>query len=277
MSSSEGGHHPGRIGVGDGPGEPCRAVGVDFARTEAQDAADYLLHQYAQGAHARIRLSSDPEPLVTGHVDADGVLHIDSAADALRDQVTRWAQAMTPAFQEFHEQMRRTVEAIGVSLRPLAEFLEQHPELRNMQPEPPVQGCHHLCGRWPEHECGGEATGTLAYRPGGREIPMCDSCREVTLAGPPRPILRGAERDWPADGKASTCAHVCGGSPDHVCDARATTTIRHPLPSGGTRVLPLCGPCAVAENAAATAARPAAAAEPPTPRTPPRTPRPAAR
>jgi hypothetical protein len=71
-------HYPDRIGVGDGPGEPCRVVGVDFARAEAQAAADYLLRQYAQGAHARIRLGPDPEPLVTGHVDADGALHIDS-------------------------------------------------------------------------------------------------------------------------------------------------------------------------------------------------------
>jgi len=85
------------------------------------------------------------------------------------------------------------------------------------------------------------------------------------------------EAHWPADAKATTCAHVCGGSPDHVCDARATTTIRHPLPSGGTRVLPLCVPCAQAEESAATAVRPAAAAEPPTPRTPPRTAPPAAR
>ena len=58
-----------------------------------------------------------------------------------------------------------------------------------------------------------------------------------------------AAKNWPAP-KGAVCAHVCGPDPGHVCDARAATTIRHPLPSGGTRTLPLCGPCADAERAA---------------------------
>lgn len=56
-----------------------------------------------------------------------------------------------------------------------------------------------------------------------------------------------AEANWPAGG--STCAHVCGPDPGHVCDAKAVTTLRHTLPSGGVRHLPLCGPCAQAETA----------------------------
>jgi len=234
VSSSEGGtRHPGRIGVGDTPGIPCRVVGFDF--TPDSDG-----------------------PLVAGYRDADGALHIDSVGDASpRVQVAYWAQAMAPAFREFHEQMRHTLEAIGVSLRPLVEFIEQHPELRDMQPEPPTEGCHHFCGRWPEHDCDGEATGTLAYRPGGREVPVCGGCRDATLARSPRPPARDAAaldpeleaaKHWTEHGGA--CAHVCGGGADHRCGAKATTSLTYRLPSGGTRRMPICGPCKTAEEAA---------------------------
>lgn len=64
-----------------------------------------------------------------------------------------------------------------------------------------------------------------------------------------------AAKHWPAQG--STCAHVCGPDPGHRCDARATTTLRHPLPSGGICDLPLCGPCAAAESPAASPSSPA--------------------
>lgn len=56
-----------------------------------------------------------------------------------------------------------------------------------------------------------------------------------------------AARHWEAQGRV--CCHVCGPDPGHVCDAKAVTSLRHPLPSGGHRDLPLCGPCAQAENA----------------------------
>ena len=55
-----------------------------------------------------------------------------------------------------------------------------------------------------------------------------------------------AAKNWPAQG--NVCAHVCGPDPGHVCDARAVTHLTHPLPSGGTRTLPLCRPCANAED-----------------------------
>lgn len=57
-----------------------------------------------------------------------------------------------------------------------------------------------------------------------------------------------AARHWEAQGKV--CCHVCGPDPDHRCDAKAVTTLRHPLPSGGVRDLPLCGPCNAAEASA---------------------------
>lgn len=61
-----------------------------------------------------------------------------------------------------------------------------------------------------------------------------------------------AARHWPAPSRA-VCAHVCGADADHRCDARATTSLRFTLPSGGLRDLPLCGPCAQAESDLAAA------------------------
>lgn len=66
--------------------------------------------------------------------------------------------------------------------------------------------------------------------------------------------MLASDRDWPADGKATTCAHVCGADPDHTCDAKAATALTFTLPSGGKRHLPLCGPCHQAETAAAAGA-----------------------
>lgn len=48
----------------------------------------------------------------------------------------------------------------------------------------------------------------------------------------------------------ATCAHVCGPSPDHVCDVRATGILRHTNLAGGTTDMPICGPCKAAETAA---------------------------
>lgn len=58
-----------------------------------------------------------------------------------------------------------------------------------------------------------------------------------------------AARHWGAPPRA-VCAHVCGPDAGHSCDARATTSLRFTLPSGGVRDLPLCEACADAENAA---------------------------
>ena len=62
-----------------------------------------------------------------------------------------------------------------------------------------------------------------------------------------------AAKHWPAQG--STCAHVCGGGADHRCEAKATTSLAFTLPSGGTRNLPLCGPCHQAESRTTEAAQ----------------------
>lgn len=54
--------------------------------------------------------------------------------------------------------------------------------------------------------------------------------------------------DWPEQG--STCAHVCGADPDHQCQAGASVHLTYALPSGGTRSMPMCGPCYQSETAA---------------------------
>lgn len=56
------------------------------------------------------------------------------------------------------------------------------------------------------------------------------------------------DKDWHEQG--STCAHICGPDPDHQCDARAATSLKYKLPSGGTRTMPICGPCNASEGAA---------------------------
>ena len=78
-------------------------------------------------------------------------------------------------------------------------------------------------------------------------FPLPEVRHDATCAHAHRPLTAQSARDWPQQG--STCAHVCGPDPDHRCDAKAVTTLRHALPSGGVRHLPLCGPCNAAESA----------------------------
>lgn len=107
----------------------------------------------------------------------------------------------------------------------------------------------------------------------GHPVPMCAPCRTAaaetnpegiphqfdgilaTLAGEYVPSVTAglsepitdADANWPADA-SRICAHVCGC--DHECDVRATTSLTYRLPSGGTRSMPICGPCHAAETAA---------------------------
>lgn len=79
-------------------------------------------------------------------------------------------------FEELHAFVLHAWEA----LRPLAEYLDAHPELAGLEPEPNVLGCHHLCGRTPGHGCTVEATTTLTMD-SGHAIPMCQPCWEAAL------------------------------------------------------------------------------------------------
>jgi hypothetical protein len=290
--SRSGERYPDRIGVGDGPGEPCRVLGFDF--TPDRDG-----------------------PLVAGHRDADGVLHIDSlrtprrpSHDEIAAHVSRLRTAADFAVdisappnscarcgteQRAHDANHAYTQPDD-ALR-LARMRERRRARLNPRPAPTplpdvlvtfaadTARVAESMRRLGEAISGALQPAIAAERarqeaitigaPAPAESPGYEALRRVVLAMQGAGPILASDADWDAQG--AVCAHVCGGSPDHVCDARATTTIRHPLPSGGTRVLPLCGPCAVAENAAATGARPGAAAEPPTPRTPPRTAPPAVR
>lgn len=93
--------------------------------------------------------------------------------------------------------------------------------------------------------------------PLGRLLPTPDQTAERRAAAAPP---RLGHLDTPESG--STCAHVCGADPDHVCDARASTYLEHKNLAGGTRRLPLCGPCHHSETAAIAAARYAPAETP---------------
>lgn len=227
--------YPSRIGVGDGEGWPCRFVAVDFAR-------------------------SDETAAVSGHRDADGILHLDRAGTE------------RPPMVELNEHFSR--------LRTSADFL--------VDVTAPPNGCER-CGTLERDHATDHSYVTPAD---ALRLARMKTRREARLNPAPRPALlpevfatftadtsrlaeamlrigetitrsmqpvfaqirsvaftlSGApvEANWAAEG--SVCAHVCGPDPGHVCDARATTTIRHALPSGGTRTLPLCGPCHAAET-----------------------------
>lgn len=216
--------YPDRISIGDGPMIQRRFVGIDITPPDLT-----ALHADIQ----RLRPGIAPDGTFRlGHAE------VSFTQQLTREQASALVAGLTAAFQPLSEGLQRTFEALCIALRPLAEFFGE--------PEPDWQGCHHWCGRWPGHECAGEATGTLAYRPGGRQVPMCDACQQVTRTQPPRPLTLASERNWIEQG--STCAHVCGPTPGHRCDAKAVTSLRHPLPSGGVRHLPLCGPCDAAER-----------------------------
>jgi hypothetical protein len=92
----------------------------------------------------------------------------------------------------------------------------------------------------------GEYDGIIASLEGGAYTPTrqtiaapvdIDSVMATLNWGQP---LTDADANWPADA-SKVCAHICGG--DHECDTRATGRLTYNLPSGGTRAMPICGPC----------------------------------
>lgn len=149
------------------------------------------------------------EVVVYGHRGADGALHIDQAEP--RDVVATVA-VDTAAFTEA---LTRTVEALRQAARAA--------------------------------ESSGERMRALVEQAGFGTLEPYDLTRpaEVFVSMTAPGVAR--DEDWPAPTGTQTCAHVCGPDPGHVCEARAVTMLRHKLPSGGTRELPLCGPCHTAE------------------------------
>lgn len=69
------------------------------------------------------------------------------------------------------------VEALTMALQPITDYAAEHPEILLPDYGPDPGPCHHACWIGPEHECTGESFTSVAYRPGGRLVPMCEPCR----------------------------------------------------------------------------------------------------
>lgn len=235
---------PSRIGVGDESGAPCRIFGMDI-----------------------------DGPLISGVRESDGTFTLDrvslpaapSPYDAFRHLRFEFEVPTFPAGQSFAERMAALIECYGLAPTPplasppttmadLAEAVAQQRRLVDAQTvgeiavgDPRVLGTDELLEYFAQ------------VRPASHFV--VDAPPE-----PARPVEDPeleAAKHWPAQG--NVCAHVCGPDPGHVCDARAVTHLRHQLPSGGTRELPLCGPCADAEGVPATRGAPTPAATPSAP------------
>jgi hypothetical protein len=215
---------PDRIGIGGGPMVPCRIIGMDFT----------------------------PE---TGHTFVSGTREPDGTFRL--DQVTYEGEIQGPVFPEGQtavERMAALLDHYGVA--PPAELVEAVDEDRRRVDAQTLGDLPPDCVIELEADAGtlyaalrraGEAARQLAagFQPMfdavgrvGRSVGAIRSALDPEL-------IEG--RDWPAE--SAVCCHVCGPDPGHTCDACATTSITHPLPSGGRRVLPLCGPCHHAETA----------------------------
>jgi hypothetical protein len=199
---------------------------------EAQDAANYLLAQYAQGRE-RSTLTLSPQPPEPPDARFPGRVRFGDGP---------WMPA------------RVEVEALQ-----FPNYIDY-----TLEPRRPPHELLENCEATFDFTASAEQLAELARALGqlGRTVSQSLAPAFSSLAQAVRPVAERiaarldpeleAARHWPAPTGTQTCAHVCGPDPGHSCDARATTTIRHALPSGGQRTLPLCGPCAAAESAAAS-------------------------
>lgn len=216
---------PSRIRIGDGPEMPCRIVAMDI-----------------------------DGPLISGVREPGGTFTLDRASlpsgwspyDALTHLRFEFDGPTFPAGQSFAERVAALIECYGLTPAPpppsrpstmadLADVVAQQHRLVDAQTlgEIPVGDPRVL-----------EADDLLDYF---SQVRTAADFMVDADGAPTNPELESA-KNWAAGG--STCAHVCGPDPGHVCDARAVTMLNHKLPSGGTRELPLCRPCADAEGVA---------------------------
>jgi hypothetical protein len=208
-------------------------------------------------------------PLISGVREPDGTFRLDQEArSGLGISCTVFDAAGNPVGGEFqidratyaelvgrlHGPVREAAEALSRAMEPIAAATETMGSLTerliasvmNARPEPRdlVIELTADTTQFAEALMQMGASRRLAPAPAASRGPTrFDDDRDMSAAVP----LTDADRDWKSYG--NTCAHVCGADPGHACDARATTTLKHPLPSGGVRDLPLCSPCAQAEAA----------------------------
>lgn len=106
--------------------------------------------------------------------------------DAVREALVRFGAAVRPQIEQqvlgVWAWLLPQVEASAAAVRSLCAWLAENPDLLQPDYGPDTGPCHHLCGYAPEHECTGEGVTALAYRPGGRLVPMCARCRDVVHA-----------------------------------------------------------------------------------------------
>lgn len=232
---------PGRIGVGDGPGMPCRFVAADMAFRSAE-----------QFPHVPLPA---PVSVASGRRDEDGTVYFDVTFD--RDALARWIRSMNEALRAVGEEMRRSAEAAAQATRPLAEWIQRNGEA--IERAAVESADSYLAARMSRSVRVTRTLHSPDVEDSERHFAQMRSAADfiVNADGAPTDAELESAKNWAAGG--STCSHVCGPDPGHVCDARAVTMLRHPLPSGGTRTLPLCGPCADAEDAAQPDLEPIAA------------------
>jgi hypothetical protein len=137
--------------------------------------------------------------------------------------------------RQFEELRAMTMAHVQAGMAALAELLQRG--LYSYAHYAALVGITVNAGRHPGYDGFAASLDGAAYPP-ARATPALDW-------GDP---LTEADANWPSQG--STCAHICGAGPDHACDARATTRLVYKLPSGGTRSMPICGPCHESETAA---------------------------
>jgi hypothetical protein len=226
--------YPDRIGIGDGPTTPCRLTGMDFA---------------AGG------------PIVSGVREPDGTFRIDRVStpyqtfSEIRARIERHYDPAPNGCRDCGTEQRAHGPQHPYTEPPDTLRLARMKHRRQARLNPPfrITPPRDLLVTFTVHtEAMQRAFADLAeaMRPLGERMAAAGrTFREAaeTAGGTAEPIL-ASDLDWRAQGKV--CCHVCGPDPGHCCDARATVSITHPLPSGGTRTLPLCGPCHQAEEAA---------------------------
>lgn len=251
---------PDRIGIGDGPAVPCKVIGFDFTRDGATS--------------------------VVGHRDENGIMYIDSWEASsepgptftveqarLTAERTGWYAYSMPPRPASHYLVDvsappNSCSRCGIEQRGHGEDhayvtpdnvlrLARMKARRAKRLEPPrpaaispdmiVESRVNTGAFTAAMVRAMEGLGEAARRAG-------EQMRTFTAAiggpgdeegwGEP---LNDADANWPDDA-SRVCAHICGG--DHECDARAATSLKYELPSGGTRSMPICGPCYTSETAA---------------------------
>lgn len=279
---------PSRIGVGDGPGIPCRFVAADF--TPHGGSALVAGHRDAGGVVYIDRWESDPAPGPTEvgqstftaeragshsvgapRPASDFLVDLDAPPNSCtrcgieqRDHGEDHAYAEPTDSVRLARMKSRHTKRLAASpryeLTPdlIVEF-QVNTGAFTAAIVRAMEGLSEATRRM------GEATRPviesirrqqLIAEVNQRTGERIEACRVRRASAPEDAIdwgdpLVDSDADWPARGAVNeVCAHVCGADPDHICSARADTFLQYELPSGGTRDMPICWPCFSSEWAA---------------------------